>query len=503
MNDVEENNDERLEQEIAGVVKTLRSTFNSGKTLSIDWRKQQLNQLAKLLKENKDDFVLALKKDLRQTDLIADAEVEGPIKEIDLALQHINEWMKPEKKAVPLLHKPGSGLIVKEPLGVVLIIAPWNYPFSLWLKPMIGAIAAGNCVVIKPSEVARHCSHVAARLIPRYMDKDSFRVVEGAVKESTILLKQEWDYIFYTGNGTVGKIVMRAAAEYLTPVTLELGGKSPTIVDSTVNLDVAVKRICWAKFTVNAGQTCVAPDYVLVSKDIKDAFLDKMKTVLKDFYGDDVKNSKDYSRIINEQHTRRIKKLIEGQKVFLGGEVDEQHHYIAPTILTDVDPSTPVMQEEIFGPVLPVLEVSDVDEAISFINSRPKPLALYIFSNDKTNQTRVISRTSSGGVAVNDAVLHVICPELPFGGVGPSGMGAYNGKATFDTFSHRKSVLDRATWSDPSLRYPPYTESKLKWLKLLNGGLKLPVPKWLLFTLLMAPVVAFLWYRYQLRGARL
>jgi len=296
---------------------------------------------------------------------------------------------------------------------------------------------------------------------------------------------------------------MRAASEHLTPVTLELGGKSPTIIDSSVNLDVAVKRICWAKFVMNAGQTCVAPDYVLVAKELKEPFLEKVTAALKEFYGDDVKNSKDYSRIINEQHTKRIKGLLEGQSVVVGGDVDVAHHFVAPTVLTDVDLSSPVMTEEIFGPVLPVIPVSNVDEAIAFVNSRPKPLALYIFSNDKQNQTKIIARTSSGGVAVNDAVLHVICPELPFGGVGPSGMGAYNGKATFDIFTHRKSVLDRATWSDPSLRYPPYTESKLKWLKLLNGGIKLPVPKWLLFALLLAPVVAFLWYRYQLRGARL
>jgi len=399
-----------------------------------------------------------------------------------------------------LLHKPGSGVIVKEPLGVVLIIAPWNYPFSLWLKPLIGAIAAGNCAVVKPSEVSRHCSHTAALLLPRYMDQGCIRIVEGAVKETTLLLQQQWDHIFYTGNGTVGKIVMKAAAEYLTPITLELGGKSPTIIDDSVNLDVAARRLCWAKFTVNAGQTCVAPDYVLVTKDTKDAFLAKMAAVLKEFYADNVKESKDYSRIINENHTKRIKSLIDGQKIFIGGEVDVAQRYIAPTILQDVDPSSPVMQDEIFGPVLPVLEIENVDEAISFINARPKPLALYIFSNNKQNQSKIIARTSSGGVSVNDAVLHVICPELPFGGVGASGMGAYNGKATFDTFTHRKSVLQRATWSDPALRYPPYTESKLKWLKFLNGGLKLPVPRWLLFALLMAPVVAFLWYRYHSPG---
>jgi acyl-CoA reductase-like NAD-dependent aldehyde dehydrogenase len=280
----------------------------------------------------------------------------------------------------------------------------------------------------------------------------------------------------------------------LTPVTLELGGKSPVILDSHVNLDVAARRLCWAKFTINAGQTCVAPDYILVTKDMEKPLLEKMAATLKEFYGDNPKDTQDYSRIINERHTERVAALIEGHDVFLGGEVDVKDHYIAPTILTNVDTNSKVMQEEIFGPVLPIVPVNSVDEAIDFINERPKPLALYIFSNSTATQDKVLKSTFSGGVAINDAIMQVVCPELPFGGVGESGMGAYNGKHTFDTFTHRKSVLKRAVWSDPSLRYPPYTESKLKWLKFLGGEFK--VSKWVMFALLAVPVLAFVFSRY-------
>jgi aldehyde dehydrogenase (NAD+) len=479
---------------IPGLVAALRKTWKSGKTLDVEWRLQQLRQLVKLLKENENKIIAALKADLRSTDLIASAEVDSSMKEAKTAIDNLHTWMKPEEKSVPLVHKPGSGCIVKEPYGLVLIISPWNYPISLLLKPLVGALAAGNVVCLKPSEVSGNCSRVLADLIPRYLDQDAVVVVEGAVEETQALLREAWDYIFYTGNGKVGREIMKAASANLTPVTLELGGKSPVILDSHVNLDVAARRLCWAKFTINAGQTCVAPDYILVTKDMEKPLLEKMAATLKEFYGDNPKDTRDYSRIINERHTERVAALIEGHDVFLGGEVDVKDHYIAPTILTNVDTNSKVMQEEIFGPVLPIVPVNSVDEAIDFINDRPKPLALYIFSNSTATQDKVLKSTFSGGVAINDAILQVVCPELPFGGVGESGMGAYNGKHTFDTFTHRKSVLKRAVWSDPSLRYPPYTESKLKWLKFLGGEFK--VSKWVVFALVAVPVIAFVFSRY-------
>jgi aldehyde dehydrogenase (NAD+) len=484
-------------EEIEPIVAGLKRSFRSGKTMPIKWREEQLRQLILMLKENSSEVTKALTKDLQQNVLIAASEVTGPIKEAEMALANLATWLKPEPKPVPMLNKPGHGLIIKEPLGTVLIISPWNYPFSLLLKPLVGAIAGGNCVCLKPSEVSSSSAQVIARLVPKYLDNDCIRVVEGAVEETTILLKQQWDYIFYTGNGNVGRVVMRAAAEHLTPVTLELGGKSPAIVDEHVDLDVAARRLCWAKYTCNAGQTCVAPDYILVTRDMEKPLLEKLKQTIIEFYGEDPRNSRDYSRIVNRHHAARVASLLEGQNVYYGGDVDVNNRYISPTILTNVDPSSKVMQEEIFGPVLPVLAVDSVEEAIQFVNERDKPLALYVFSNSKQTQQEVLNRTSSGGAAINDAVLHVVCPELPFGGVGPSGMGSYNGKATFETFVHRKSVLARGTWGDSKIRYPPYTPKKIQWLMFLNGGVKFNFSWLVSYAVVVAPVVAALiYYKY-------
>ncbi len=331
----------------------------------------------------------------------------------------------------------------------------------------MGAIAAGNTAVVKPSEVSAATSAIIARLVPKYLDRDAVAVIEGGVPETTALLAQRFDHIFYTGNGTVGRVVMKAAAEHLTPVTLELGGKSPCIVDEDVDLDVAARRIVWGKF-FNAGQTCVAPDYLLVHERVKPRLIDKLRQMVTEFYGDDPKQSRDYGRIINERHHARLSKLLASGKPVLGGQTDEQARYIAPTVLEDVSPDAPIMQEEIFGPILPVLTVPNVESAIEFVNRRDKPLALYVFTNDKQTAERVIERTSSGGACVNDCVSHLVPPELPFGGVGPSGMGAYHGKAGFDTFTHKKSVLDKATKLDAPLRYPPYADQKLKWVKRLT-----------------------------------
>jgi acyl-CoA reductase-like NAD-dependent aldehyde dehydrogenase len=302
--------------------------------------------------------------------------------------------------------------------------------------------------------------------VPEYLDPDCFVVVEGGVPETTAVLKEQFDYIFYTGNGTVGRIVMDAAAKHLTPVTLELGGKSPTLVDKDVDLDVAARRITWGKF-FNAGQTCVAPDYILAHEAIESRLIDKLRATVKEFYGEDPKKSKDFARVVNSRHVQRLSKLLGSGDVVTGGDYDESQNYLAPTILRNVREDSPVMQDEIFGPILPVIKVQDMDSAIEFVNKRPKPLALYIFSNNREVQDRVIARTSSGGMSVNHAVVHLSVPGLPFGGVGPSGMGAYHGKASFDTFSHKKSVLRKGFALDAPILYPPYTESKQKWLKKL------------------------------------
>jgi acyl-CoA reductase-like NAD-dependent aldehyde dehydrogenase len=331
---------------------------------------------------------------------------------------------------------------------------------------MLGALAAGNCVVLKPSEVTPHTSQLLAELVPKYLDRDAVALVEGGVEETTELLEQRFDHIMYTGNGAVGRIVMEAASKHLTPVTLELGGKSPCIVDKTAKLEVTAKRIAWGKF-MNAGQTCIAPDYLLVERGMEAPLVEALRKAIHGFYGNDPRQSPDFGRIVNVRHHRRLASLLKDGKPLLGGEADEEALYIAPTLLSDVDPSSAVMTEEIFGPILPVLMVDSVDDAVRFINRRDKPLALYVFSERSDVVDAVVAQTSSGGVCVNGTILHIGNPNMPFGGVGESGMGAYHGRSTFDTFSHQKSVMRRGTWLDIKLMYPPYGESKLNMIKKL------------------------------------
>ncbi len=453
--------------DIPGVVAHLRSSFDCYRTRDIAWRREQLRRLKRMVLEREADIFAALKEDLGKSTFESWVTETGfVISNIDYAIKRLRAWMKPEKVTTPLINQPGSSAVHREPLGVVLIIGAWNYPFQLVMSPLVGAIAAGNCVIVKPSEVSVNTSAVVAKGICDYLDPEGIRVIEGGVPETTALLKESFDHIFYTGGHNVGRIVMEAAAKHLTPVTLELGGKNPCIVDCNVNQAVAARRIVWGKF-LNAGQTCVAPDYVLVHEKVETEFLDRMKSTVQQFYRANPKNSPDYPRIINQKHFNRLAALLDCGEVVTGGETDSSERYIAPTILRDVPVHSPVMDDEIFGPILPVLTVSHVDEAVSFINARPKPLALYIFSQDKRLQQRVLQRISSGGVCVNDVVVHVAVPELPFGGVGPSGMGAYHGRASFETFSHRKSVLSKSTRMDLPVRYPPYSESKLKWIKRL------------------------------------
>jgi len=452
---------------IPDTVKRLRASFATGRTRPLAWRREQLQQLRKLLKEHGQELVDAIHRDLGRPDLEGwVSDVAFTATEVDLALRNLERWTRPERVRTPLNQQPASARIVREPLGVVLVIAPWNYPVQLLLSPLVGALAAGNCVVLKPSEVSAHCSEILARLVPRYLDTECVAVVEGGVEETTALLEQRFDHIFYTGNGRVARVVMEAAARHLTPVTLELGGKSPCIVDDDVDLDVAARRICWGKF-MNAGQTCIAPDYVLVHESREQALLDAMKEAVAEFYGDDPRHTPDYGRIIDERHHARLSALLSSGEVVTGGQTDASERYIAPTILRQVAPDSPAMQDEIFGPILPVLTVPDVDAAISFVNARPKPLALYVFTRRKEVEDRVVAETSSGGACVNATIWHIANPGLPFGGVGPSGMGAYHGRGSFETFSHRKGVVSKSTSIDPKMAYPPYTRIKQAIVKRL------------------------------------
>jgi aldehyde dehydrogenase (NAD+) len=439
-------------------VELLRKTFDSGRTRPAAWRKEQLAGLRRLLDECEDDLLAALRADLGRPAVEAYAADVGHTKaELRHLHSHVERWMRPTKAHVPATVAPGKAWIHPEPLGVVLVIAPWNYPFQLLLEPLAAALAAGNCVVAKPSEVAPASSETIARLLPRYVDTDAVLVVEGGVPETTALLEQRWDHIFFTGSTSVGRVVAEAAARHLTPTTLELGGKSPTYVHASANLDVAARRIVWGKF-LNAGQTCIAPDYVLADRSIRDELVDKLRASVHDFYGDEPQRSASLARIVNDRHVERLQGLLaDAGTVVTGGTVHAADRYVAPTITLDPSPTSPVMQEEIFGPILPVLAVDGPDEAVDFVNARPKPLALYVFAEDDAPVDAVVEGTSSGGVCVNQTLMHIVPASLPFGGVGDSGSGSYHGKAGFGAFSHHRSVLRKPSKPDLKLLYPPYS----------------------------------------------
>ena len=452
----------------AGVVAKVRGAFDSGITRPASWRREQLGQLKRLMKENEDELIDTLRLDLGKPAAEAYAsEIAFTNSEIRNILSNLDRWMRPRHVPLPLKFRPGSARIVPQPLGVALVIAPWNFPVQLLLLPIATAIGAGNAVVGKPSEIAPRSSSVLARLIPRYLDQRAITVVEGGVAETTELLEQRFDHIFYTGNGRVGRIVMAAAARHLTPVTLELGGKSPVIVDRRANLDVAARQIAFGRFA-NAGQACIAPDYVLVDKQVEGELVSKLVASVRSFFGDNPKMSADYGRVVNESHWRRLKDLIDAggyDAVACGGEGDEAARYLAPTILTGVKPDAAIMQDEIFGPILPIIAVDSVSEAIDRVNAGDKPLALYVFSEAPDVVDEVLSSTSSGGACVNGTVLQVAVPDLPFGGVGGSGIGAYHGQRGFDTFSHLRSVLTRSTRFDPPIMYPPITALKARLMR--------------------------------------
>ncbi|NJL89414.1 MAG: aldehyde dehydrogenase [Coleofasciculaceae cyanobacterium SM2_1_6] len=456
--------------DISNIVRQQRQFWQQGSPQKLDFRMQQLRLLQQLITENEEVILQALGADLRKPALESyGAEISLVLGEIKYTLQHLRQWVKPQSVFTPLSLLPGSSQIVSQPLGVVLIISPWNYPFQLLIAPLVGAIAAGNCTILKPSELAAHTSQLIAELIPKYFQPEYIAVVEGDKTATQALLAEKFEHIFFTGSTAIGKIIMAKAAETLTPVTLELGGKSPCIVDRGVDSwKVTARRIVWGKF-INAGQTCVAPDYLLVQREIKSTLLAKIQDCLQEFYGADPAASADYCRIINDFHWQRLTGLLKAGKIVIGGEVDQGDRYIAPTVIEQITWDDPVMQEEIFGPILPVLEYENLEEAIEQINTQAPPLALYLFSDDRRHQQQVITQTKSGGVCLNDTILHLASPELPFGGVGSSGLGSYHGKASFTTFSHQKSILTKSRFLDLKFRYPPYTEAKLKLLKFFLG----------------------------------
>ncbi|WP_242917531.1 aldehyde dehydrogenase [Pontibacter liquoris] len=452
------------------LLKRQRTFFRSGKTLPLAFRKERLRDLQQALYENEQALTDALYADFRKPAMESfTTEVGFLEQELKLALHKLESWAKPRRVRETIINFPARSTIHSEPFGLTLLIGPWNYPLQLVLAPLIGAMAAGNCAIVKPSELAPHTAAAIEKMIRENFDDAYVAALEGGVETTQQLLQQRFDYIFFTGSTPVGRIVMKAAAEHLTPVTLELGGKSPAIVALDADLELAARRITWGKF-MNAGQTCVAPDYVLVREQVKEEFIQLLGQCIRDFYGEDPAQSPDYARIINDKHFNRLSNFLKEGSVRMGGQTDAATRYFAPTILEHITWEHPVMQEEIFGPILPILAYEEIDDAIAQINSHEKPLALYLFTSSKEKQHKVLEQVPFGGGCINDTISHLINPNLPFGGVGHSGMGSYHGQASFDLFSHKKSIVNRGTWLDLPVRYPPYHQrlpfirKLFKWL---------------------------------------
>jgi len=451
---------------IEAIVNSQKEFFKTGKTKNIDYRKQLLKQLQSEIINQEDLIVKALYDDFKKP------EFESVITETAIVLQdlkrtinNINKWAKPKRVFPSLLNFPSSDYLYSEPYGTVLIIAPWNYPYQLALAPLIGAVAAGNTVVLKPSELTPNTSALLTKIIKNVFPPEFVAVVEGGVDTSTKLLDQVWDYIFFTGSVGVGKIVAKAAAPNLTPITLELGGKNPCIIDKTANIELTVKRIVWGKF-INAGQTCIAPDYILIDASIKNKFYEVLKDELITIYSKNPEKSSDFARIINKKNFNRLSEMLTNENCIIGGQTNAEDLYISPTIIDEPSLNSKVMEDEIFGPILPVISFKNLNEVHKIINRYPKPLSLYVFSTNTTQAKKLIKEFSFGGGCINDTVVHFANHKLPFGGVGNSGIGAYHGKYTFDTFSHKKAIVKKANWLDIPLRYAPYT-GKLKKLKSL------------------------------------
>ncbi|MCT8339888.1 aldehyde dehydrogenase [Flavobacteriaceae bacterium TK19130] len=447
------------------IFRVQRSFFNAGKTRPISFRIQKLKELKALLQENEAVLYEEIYKDFKKSEFETYTnELVLLYHEIKIAINNLKSWTQRKTVSTGMVNLPGKSYIIPEPLGVALIIGAWNYPYQLSLAPLVPAIAAGNTVILKPSELPKHTSAIMAKLINNHFDPGFIKVVEGGIPETTELLKLDFDKIFFTGSPKVGTIVYEAAAKNLTPVTLELGGKSPAFISADCDLKLTVKRLVWAKF-LNAGQTCIAPDYVMVEEKIHDDFVEKcMAEIKKVDYS--FKNG-NYVQIINKDNVDRLQKMIDPAKVVYGGAVEREDRFIEPTLMTNCSLTDTVMQAEIFGPILPILKYSSLSEAIKKVAQLPKPLSCYVFTKNKSVRNEILSKVSFGGGAVNDAVMHISNSELPFGGVGQSGMGNYHGEAGFKAFSHYKSILQKTNWFELPLKYPPYSKSKLKWIKRL------------------------------------
>lgn len=440
-----------------------RKFFDDGNTRSYEFRITQLIKLKQMIKNNEKEILEALYLDLHKPAFEAyTAEIGIMYEEINYTIKHLKTWMKPEKIQTPIVLHPSRSFVYSDPLGIALIIGPWNYPFQLLLAPLVGAISAGNCVIIKPSDQTKHISNLVAKIIGETYPEEYISVVQGpGAMVGPMLIEQfRFDHIFFTGSPSVGKQIATMAAKHLTPVTLELGGKSPAIVDKEVNIDVAARRLVWAKY-FNAGQTCVCPDYLLIHESIKDEFLSKMKFYIKEFFGEKPIESESYGRIINEKRFDILKEYLNQGNVIIGGEIDRESKFISPTIIDGINIDSKIMQEEVFGPILPVITYSDINEAVTIVRKNRYPLALYLFTQNKGIEKFILENIEFGGGCINNGMVHLVNSKMPFGGVGNSGIGRYHGRYSFETFSHKKSVLKTGEWLDPSLRYAPYNNKKL------------------------------------------
>jgi len=452
------------EKEITDILEQQRAYFNRQQTKSLKFRVEQLKKFKAAVKKYEQEITDALFKDLHKSSEEAFlTEISIVLQEVDYHLAHLHQWTKPERVSTPAYMFPSSGKVVQEPLGIALIMAPWNYPFQLLMNPLIGAISSGCCALVKPSPSVPTVSSVIDKLIRETFDPEYIAIVHGGKEVNELLFKQRFDLVFFTGSPAVGKIVMRAAAENLTPSVLELGGKSPCIVDADANISVAAKRIAWGK-TINAGQTCIAPDYLFVHHSVKEELLKKIQRHIEKMYGPDIRKSDYFGRIVDETAFERVSGLLKEGTIVYGGETVAEEKYIAPTIIDNVEPGFAIMQQEIFGPVLPVMTFENLDEPVAYINSHEKPLALYYFGKSKSAE-KVLSATSSGGVCINDTLMHVANHDLPFGGVGNSGTGSYHGHKSFLAFSHAKSVVTTPTWIDIPMKYAPFRH--FGWIKKL------------------------------------
>jgi len=453
--------------DIPKIVNQQKKFFNSNSTKQVSLRIETLKKLKNLLKENEQELYTAIYTDFKKSEFETYlTELSLIYNELNDAIRNLKKWSKQKRVRTNLANFPAKSYIIPEPLGTVLVISAWNYPYQIALIPAISALAAGNTVVIKPSEIPNNTSIILAKIINSNFDSNYLTVIEGGVKTTTELLKEKWDKIFFTGSSKVGKIIYKAAAENLTPVTLELGGKSPTFVLADCNIKITAKRIVWAKF-LNAGQTCIAPDYLLVEGKIKEQLLLALKKEIENAYQNNKEVKENYVQIVNEQNFNRLEQLIPTEKIYHGGETNRENRSIAPTLLHNINFDDSIMQDEIFGPILPVISFNNLEDVITKIKEREKPLSLYVYSKNKKTIKKILHEISFGGGGINESLVHYSNPNLPFGGVGASGIGNYHAKAGFDTFTHYKSILHKTSWLEPNIKYTPFTEIKMRILKFI------------------------------------